>query len=223
MSVYNYTMGDFLASSLVTLAIGFGLLILVALIATSSTVTTLNGRRAEAAVKNTTVEKVKPIIMNPLSKRAAPEIVKFVPAPRMEPKSLPAVIEAVAVPEVVEKVSVPEVVAEIVPEVVAEIVPEVVAEVVVAEIVPEVMPEAVSEQIVPEVVVSPKSALDATFDAYRAAMKASSLEARGMSIAQKMPSMPRSSLRFQGKAADFLESMHQSIDERLVAQFDNGL
>ena len=203
MSVYNYTMGDFLASSLVTLAIGFGLLILVALIATSSTVTTLNGRRAEAAVKNTTVEKVKPIIMNPLSKRAAPEIVKFVPAPRMEPKSLPAVV----VPEVVEKVSVPEVV----------------AEVVVAEIVPEVVAEAVSEQIVPEVVVSPKSALDATFDAYRAAMKASSLEARGMSIAQKMPSMPRSSLRFQGKAADFLESMHQSIDERLVAQFDNGL
>ena len=218
MSVYNYTMGDFLASSLVTLAIGFGLLILVALIATSSTVTTLNGRRAEAAVKNTTVEKVKPIIMNPLSKRAAPEIVKFVPAPRMEPKSLPAVIEAVAVPEVVEKVSVPEVVAEVV----AEVVPEVVAEIV-PEVVAEVMPEAVSEQIVPEVVVSHKSALDATFDAYRAAMKASSLEARGMSIAQKMPSMPRSSLRFHGKAADFLESMHQSIDERLVAQFDNGL
>jgi hypothetical protein len=182
MSVYNYTMGDFLASSLVTLAIGFGLLILIALIATSSSATTLNGRRAEAAVQNTTAEKTKPIIMNPLSKRAAPEIVKFVPAPRMEPKSLPAVVVAEVVPDVV---STPE--------------------------------------VVPEAVVSPKSALDATFDAYRAAMKASSLEARGMSIAQKMPSMPRSSLRFQGKAADFLESMHQSIDERLVAQFDNGL
>jgi len=179
MSVYNYTMGDFLTSSLVTLAIGFGLLILIALIATSSSATTLNGRRAEAAVQNTTAEKTKPIIMNPLSKRAAPEIVKFVPAPRMEPKSLPAVVVAEVVPEVV---------------------------------------------VSPEVIVStPKSALDATFDAYRAAMKASSLEARGMSIAQKMPSMPRSSLRFQGKAADFLESMHQSIDERLVAQFDNGL
>jgi hypothetical protein len=190
MSVYNYTMGDFLASSLVTLAIGFGLLILIALIATSTTATTLNGRRAEAAVQNTTAEKTKPIIMNPLSKRAAPEIVKFVPAPRMEPKSLPAVVVTEVVPEVV--VSTPEVVQEVV-----------------------VSPE--------EAVVSPKSALDATFDAYRAAMKASSLEARGMSIAQKMPSMPRSSLRFQGKAADFLESMHQSIDERLVAQFDNGL
>jgi hypothetical protein len=82
---------------------------------------------------------------------------------------------------------------------------------------------AAPEPVAPAPVEAPKSALNATFDAYRAAMKASSLEARGMSIAQKMPAMPRSGLRFNGKASDFLDSTNQSIDERLVARFDSAL
>ena len=169
MSLFGYSMDSMMSSSLVTLALGFGLLVLIALLVTAPGATSLNGRRAEAAVKNT--KKVeKPVVMNPLAKRAAPEIVKHVPAPRMEPKSLPIVSVA----------------------------------------------EPVAEPV------APKSTLDATFDAYRSAMKASSLEARGMSIAQKMSSVPRSNLRVQGKAADFLESMNQSIDERLVAQFDSA-
>ena len=79
----------------------------------------------------------------------------------------------------------------------------------------------------------PKSKLSATFDAYRNAMKASnqrSAEAHQVSIAQKagaansaawreQSSFLRNALRGQN-TAQYLESMHQSVDDRMVAMFD---
>lgn len=164
----SYAMSQLWSTPVVALAVGFGILIIIALIVSASSPTSLSGRRAQAAVEKT---QQKPVVMNPLAKRTAPEIVQHVPAPRMEPKSFNSA---------------------------------------------PVAPKSFNA--------APKSTLDATFDAYRTAMKASSLESRGMSIAQKMPSVPRSGFRsFHGKAADFLDSTNQSIDERLVAQFDSAL
>lgn len=99
---------------------------------------------------------------------------------------------------------------------------------------PEVVPApAASAAPAAPAVPETKSKLDATFDAYRNAMKASSqrsADAHSVSIAQKagsansaawreQSSSLRSALRGQNTAA-YLESMHQSVDDRLVAMFD---
>lgn len=175
----------------VILAVVFGVLVLISLLLTGSP-QTINAR---AAVKKTEerLQEKKDVVLAPLSQRQPPAIIRHTPAVKLETKSLEAVPSPVSAPEAV--------------------------------------PSPVSAPA--PAPVSSKSKLDATFDAYRNAMKASSqrsADAHSVSIAQKagsansaawreQSSSLRSALRGQNTAA-YLESMHQSVDDRLVAMFD---
>ena len=178
------------SSPIMILVLAFGVMVLIALIATGSP-SSVNARaHAAAAARNVKVapKEIKEVVLNPLTTRAAPAIVRHTPAVTLETKS----VTPVAAPE------------------------------------PVAAPVAA-----PEPVAAPKSKLDATFDAYRNAMKASSqrsADAHSVSIGQKagsansaawreQSSSLRSALRGQNTAA-YLESMHQSVDDRLVAMFD---